>query len=123
MLLNPWVPGTTTLQPLPKEVMDLIPHVVIHLRPKLANYTRNNFGADSKIAQFENKDFESLMKAREVGLQAFQYDMQLSSDVLQTEYVPLSGKEMSNFVNKMNELLKWANIPTQSEDQLLRSFA
>jgi hypothetical protein len=102
-------PGVKALQPLPQKVMDLLTNILFHLKAKLVSDTTKCFGEDSMASRLEKASFEVIFTS-----------LRLFVPTLRN-YVPLreSQEERDKFLKGMNGLMKWADLPAQSLEQLL----
>jgi hypothetical protein len=99
----------SVMKRLPQKVSDLLPDILVHLRAKLLSDTTKCFGEDSMTARFEKEIFEDRLAMSGPSVPAL------------GNYVPLgeSRVERDRFLKGMNELMKWAGLPTQNLEQLL----
>jgi hypothetical protein len=102
------------VQRLPGYVDTLMLLIHLHLREILVEGTARYFGVDSLIAKFELKRLSVSIK---------EVETQIRKRGKHSQYIFASAKKSDiakqDFMKMMNELLKWADIPERTYEQLM----
>lgn len=100
------------IQALPAEIMVLANKVVLPLEELLGEGTARCFGKDSLIAKYESECVDFLMSVKEITFQT------MGMTNFRQKRVFSDGEEKGKFVDSMNKLLAWADIPARTFEQM-----